>query len=419
MKGFAQRALVADVLDWVRDVTGCLAPERVPIHELPGRVLSEAAIAPIDVPSFDRSAMDGYALIASATEGASLYNPLSFAIAGQALPGSGFPGTVNGQTAVRIMTGAPIPAGADCVLPAEHATENDGRVEITLAIPLGKHIGRAAEDVASGQRVLPEGRLLRPQDVGLLASLGLPEFPVIRQPRVRLVVTGNELVAPGHERDASQIFESNSLMLSALVSRDGGLLEARAPVPPVRDDEDAIREVLARPGCDLILVSGGSSVGSEDYAPTVVAELGELLFHGVAIRPSSPTGIGLIGDTLVFLLPGNPVSCLCAYDMFAGEAVRRLGGRPSVWPYRETRGVLEERITSAIGRVDYCRVAVRGETQSRISPLALSGASILSSTTRADGFVLVPAELEGHAAGTEITVWLYDASAASSNFEAP
>jgi molybdopterin molybdotransferase len=160
-------------------------------------------------------------------------------------------------------------------------------------------------------------------------------------------------------------------------------------------------------------------VGSEDYAPTVVAELGELLFHGVAIRPSSPTGIGLIGDTLVFLLPGNPVSCLCAYDMFAGEAVRRLGGRPSVWPYRETRGVLEERITSAIGRVDYCRVAVRGETQSRISPLALSGASILSSTTRADGFVLVPAELEGHAAGTEITVWLYDASAASSNFEAP
>lgn len=417
MKGFARRALVDEVLGWVRNSAGCLASETVPVSELSGRILSHPVTSPIDVPSFDRSAMDGYALVAASTDGASLYNPLSFVIEGQSLPGHGFAGTVDERTAVRIMTGAPVPAGADCVLPAEHATESGECLEITHAVPPGKHIGRRGEDVQSGQCVMPEGRWLRPQDVALLGSLGLPDYPVVRRPRVRLVVTGDELVSPGQDRRSDQIFESNSLMLSALVGRDGGLLETSPPIVPVGDDRESIRQILGQPGSDIILVSGGSSVGTEDHAPTLVAELGELVFHGIAIRPSSPTGVGVIGDTLVFLLPGNPVSCLCAYDVFAGEAVRRLGGHAPLWPYRAIAGILGERIVSAIGRVDYCRVTIGRDSPPEIMPLALSGASILSSTTRADGFVMVPAEREGYAAGTKIKAWMYDASAAGTTPE--
>ena len=146
-------------------------------------------------------------------------------------------------------------------------------------------------------------------------------------------------------------------------------------------------------------------MGVEDYAPRLLEEAGELAIHGVAMRPSSPAGVGRIGDTLVFLLPGNPVSCLCAYDFFAGRAVRIFGGRTAGWPHRQINAVVARKIASDVGRVDYCRVRlVDGE----VEPIALSGASILSSTTRADGFVIVPAASEGYGAGTLVDVYLYD-----------
>src|SRR5262249_41662236 len=152
---------------------------------------------------------------------------------------------------------------------------------------------------------------------------------------------------------------------------------------------------------DVLLVSGGSSVGKEDQAPRVLAEQGELSAHGMALRPASPAGVGFLKGRPVFLLPGNPVSCLCAYDFFAGPAVRRLGGRPMDWPHRRSRLPLGRKIASAVGRVDYVRVLIR---DGQIEPLATSGASILSSTTRADGFVIVPRDSEGFAAGEEVHV---------------
>ena len=173
----------------------------------------------------------------------------------------------------------------------------------------------------------------------------------------------------------------------------------------VDDDRTAIAAVLAEPGADVILVSGGSSVGSEDYAPALVRELGELPIHGLAMRPSSPAGMGRVGDALVFLLPGNPVSCLCAYDFFAGRAIRQLAGRAGTWPYAVQRAPLRQKIVSVVGRTDYCRVERGGD---EFIPIAISGASILSSTTRADGFVIVPAASEGFAAGTSVNGFLYD-----------
>jgi molybdopterin molybdotransferase len=191
-------------------------------------------------------------------------------------------------------------------------------------------------------------------------------------------------------------------MLHGLVARDGALLESHQRTG---DDAARIRDAIAAAGADVVLVSGGSSVGTEDHAPRLLAELGELAIHGVAMRPSSPAGFGRIGNALVFLLPGNPVSCLCAYDFFAGRAIRLRGGLPAQWPYPLRRAVVGRKIASAVGRVDYCRVRLR---DGQIEPLALSGASVLSSTTRADGFVIVPAASEGYPAGAEIDVYLYD-----------
>ena len=406
MHGFTQRSEVGAALDWVDANAKALGAETVPLEHATGRILATDVVAPLDVPGFDRAAMDGYALSGAETAGATEYNPLSFAVLGQALPGQPFTGAMRPGAAVRIMTGAPVPPATDSVIPAEYAVESDGEIVVTRAVAPGQHVGHRGEDIRDGSPALAAGRRLRPQDLGLVASLGLAEVEVLRQPRVRILVTGNEIRAPGTPKDQYEIYDANSYMLRGLVARDGGVLEAQHRL---QDDRDRIRAALVEPGADVILVSGGSSVGSEDHAPQLIAEAGELAIHGVAMRPSSPAGIGRIGDpgsgVLVFLLPGNPVSCLCAYDFFAGRAIRLRGGRAAEWPHRTVRRNVARKIVSAIGRVDYVRVRL---ADGGIEPIALSGASILSSTTRADGFVIVPQESEGYGPGTEVTVYLYD-----------
>jgi molybdopterin molybdotransferase len=402
MRGFSRRAEVDAAWSWIDQHVQRLDAESVAIEHASGRVLAHDIVATVDVPSFDRAAMDGYAVRGDETTGAGDYNPLGFRVIGRALPGQPFDGTVQPGEAVRIMTGAPLPAGADAVIPAEYLRDTPQGIETSMAFGPGKHIGRVGEDIARGAAVLAAGRRLRPQDTGVLASLGLGAIDVIRQPRVRIVVTGNEVIAPGQPKGAHDIHDANSSMLHGLVARDGGVLQAHLRTG---DDPARIRAALTVNGADVVLVSGGSSVGTEDHAPRLLAEAGELAIHGVAMRPSSPAGFGRIGDTLVFLLPGNPVSCLCAYDFFAGRAIRLRGGRSPQWPYPLRRAVVGRKIASAIGRVDYCRVRLH---DGQLEPLALSGASVLSSTTRADGFVIVPADSEGCAAGSEVDVYLYD-----------
>jgi molybdopterin molybdotransferase len=402
MHGFRQRSEVSAVLDWIDQHATQLGAESVPLEQAYSRTLAADVIAPLDVPGFDRAAMDGFALRGAETAGASEYNPLEFRVLGQAMPGQPYAGELLPRAAVRIMTGAPVPDGVDAVVPAEFATEAAGQIVVTRPVAPGQHVGHRGEDLQAGSTALHVGRRLRPQDLGLVASLGLDHVTVVRQPRVRVLVTGNEVRAPGVPKGTYEVYDANSYMLRGLVTRDGGVLESHLRMG---DDPDAIRRALLAPGADVILVSGGSSVGREDYAPRLIAEVGELAIHGVAMRPSSPAGVGRIGETLVFLLPGNPVSCLCAYDFFAGRALRLLGGRSPDWPHRTLQAVVARKIVSAIGRVDYCRVRL---VDGRIEPIALSGASILSSTTRADGFVIVPPNCEGYGPEAEVTAYLYD-----------
>jgi molybdopterin molybdotransferase len=402
MRGFAERADVEQVERFVAEHATPLDAEPVALANAAGRVLTADVVSEVDVPGFARSAMDGYALRGEETFGASGYAPLEFALVGEAYPGRPFAGAVGPGQAVRIMTGAPVPDGADAVVMAEVCEEQGERVRVSDAVAPRKHIGAVGEDIRKGDRVLEPGRRLRPQDVGLLASIGVGRVHCVRRPRVRLVITGDELLPAGSRPTGPHIVDSNSPMLRALVERDGGCV---LPYEILPDRPERIRAALADPDTDLLLVSGGSSVGAEDHAPRLVAELGSLDFHGVSMRPSSPAGVGRIGERLVFLLPGNPVSCLCAYEFFAGPAIRARAGRSRTWPHRRARLPLARKIASAIGRTDYVRVAIE---QGRAVPIATSGASILSSTVRAAGCVIVPRALEGMPEGAEVEVLLYD-----------
>jgi len=404
MKGFGERVDVEKVEDFLADLSRPLCAETVDLLSCAGRVLAQDVDSVVDVPGFARAAMDGYAVRGEDTFGASVYDAIELELLGLSLPGAPFGGSLGPRQAVRIMTGAPVPEGADAVVMAEVCTEKGPRVEIREAVAPQKNVGAKGEDIRDGDRVLAADRRLRAQDAALLASIGCAEVSCVRKPRIRFVITGDELIPAGGRPDAAgaKIVDSNSVMLRALVARDGGSV---LPFEILPDERDVIRDAMAAPDADVVLVSGGSSVGQEDHAPGLLAELGSLDFHGVAMRPSSPTGIGHIGERFVFLLPGNPVSCLCAYDFFAGPTVRALGGRSRDWPHRRARLPLRRKISSAIGRTDYVRVEIE---DGRVTPLGTSGASILSSTVRASGFVIVPRECEGMAEGEEVLILLYD-----------
>jgi molybdopterin molybdotransferase len=294
MRGFQQRTEVDAVLALLAARITALTSEPVPLLEAAGRVLAESVVSAVDVPGFARSAMDGFAVCASDTVGATPTAPRALVLVGESLPARPFAGEVKPGQAVRITTGAPFPLGADAVLMAEFANlEADGLVLARAAVAPGKHVVRVGEDVAKGSAVLSAGRHLRPQDVGLLASIGAATVNAVRRPRVAILVTGNEVLPSGSAPDGFKIVDSNAPMLAALAARDGAIV---LPARYVPDDYPAVRDAIhaASADADVILSSGGTSVGTEDHAPRAAAELGELAVHGVALRPAGPMGVGFL-----------------------------------------------------------------------------------------------------------------------------
>lgn len=401
MRGFRERATVEAALEAALDGVVPLEGELVASARAVDRVLVDDVVSEVAIPPFRRAAMDGYAVRAEDTFGATPYDPITLPVVGSSMPGVGPDAPMGPGEALRIMTGAPVPDEADAVVKAEDAVAAGDTVEVRDAVAVARHVGRVGEDIDVGETVLPAERRLRAQDVGLLVSIGRVDVVVRRRPRVRIVVSGDELRAPGSQPGGFQIVDSNSVMLDALITRDGGCVE----VVRVPDEEAAMRAALSAGDVDVIVTSGAASVGAEDRVPLLVGEMGDLVVHGVAMRPSSPTGVGRIDGIPVLILPGNPVSSLVAYEFFAGPVVRRLGGRPTGWPHRTARLPLGERLVSQVGRVDYARVRV---TDGQVFPIAISGASRLSSLTEADGFVVVPRDLEGHPIGAEVEVGFFE-----------
>ncbi|WP_133718360.1 molybdopterin molybdotransferase MoeA [Methylocaldum gracile] len=393
MKTFTRYESVDEVLRWLDRQVSALPPESVAVSEACGRVLAESVQSPIDVPPFDRAAIDGYAVRGFETIGAGAYSPVMLKLDDTAV-------ALQPGTAARVAAGAPLPDGADTIVPFPLAEEAGGFVNIAAAVAPGEHIVRRGKDIACGSPLLPEGRLLRAQDLALLAACGSDRIIVVRRPRIRLVTTGDDLAVPEQPRSAHQHFEAGSSMLKVLTARDGGEVEAWMHVT-----DAAIGEALRTDEIDAVLIAGSSGEGWNDRAAEALETAGELAWHGIALEPGRSTGIGRIGSTLVFLLPGEPVACFCAYDLFAGLAIRRMGGRSTAWPYPARRVVLTRKISSELGSTDYCRVRL---TPNGAEPVAVGGNTRLSALAAADGFLLVPEDCEGYPPGAEVTVFLYD-----------
>jgi putative molybdopterin biosynthesis protein len=385
---------------------GVLEIEEIPLDEIAAsRVLAEPVWAKISSPHYHAAAMDGFAVRSASTDGAMPTNPVTLRY---------------DEQAVYIDTGDPLPGWADSVIPIENVEplddegklEEEGRhpyaIRIRAGIPPWSNVRPMGEDIVATQLVLPAGHILRPVDLGAIAACGHDSVRVARKPRVAIIPTGSELVPIGEKVQAGDIIEYNSLILATQVNGWGG--EAvRYPITP--DDEKAIGEQVASAAetNDLILLNAGSSAGSEDFSATVVAGLGELLVHGVAVRPGHPVIIGMIkGDPPVPILgvPGYPVSATLTGEIFVEPLLARwLGCKPL--ERRKVKANLTRKITSPPGDDDFVRVAV-GKIGERIlaAPLA-RGAGVITSLVRADGLALLPRGSQGASAGEEVEVHLY------------
>ena len=404
MRGFMERTDLEAALKMLLSSVGPLEAESVQLELALGRTLARDIISTEEVPSFDKSAMDGYALRGAETFGASPTDPVSFRVIGEVFPGDEGDLEVGSGEAVRIMTGGAFPKGADAVLMAEHTTDRGDMVLAHDSVVPGRNVARAGEDIQKGDRVLERGRVLRPQDLGVLASIRMVDLKVTRRPVVGIISTGNELVEPGSAEAGrrGRVVNSCRYMLEGLVTQTGG---AARWLGTQRDDREALRTALDAFDGDILLTTGATSAGKEDYLPGLLAELGELLVHGVNMRPASPLAFGRLGKALAVLLPGNPVAAMVGFDVFVRPALQlQLGQREKRWN-RRARGRLRRKLASALNRTDFVRVQLVGEGE--VEPLRSGGAGVLTSVTRADGFVIVPRDDEGFEAGTEVEVYLY------------
>jgi len=404
MRGFTERTDLESALETLRSCVAPLEEESVRLEQALGRTLARDIISAEDVPAFDKSAMDGYALRAAETFGASPTDPVSFKVTGEIFPGEVGDLEVGPGEAVRIMTGGAFPEGADAVLMAEHTTDRGDSVLVHGSVVPGRNLAKAGEDVRKGDRVLARGRVLQPQDLGVLASIRKVELKVTRRPVVGILSTGNELVEPDSPEAGrpGRVVDSCRYLLEGLVTRTGG---APRCLGMMADDREALRAALRAFDGDILLTIGATSVGKEDNLPGLLAELGELLVHGVNIRPASPVGFGRLGKALAVLLPGNPVAAMVGFDVFARPALQLQLGQREERSNRRVRGRLRRKLASALNRTDFVRVQLVGEGE--VEPLRSGGAGILTSVTRADGFVIVPRDDEGLEAGTEVEVYLF------------
>ncbi|MFH1833690.1 MAG: gephyrin-like molybdotransferase Glp [bacterium] len=371
------------------------------LTEALGAVLGQEIIAPHDVPPFDNSAMDGFAVRAADTVDASPESPSDLLVCETIPAGHVASHTVGAGEAAKIMTGAPMPRGADAVVQSESAVEKAGRVFIQEAVKPSKNVRRAGEDVRLGDEVLATGSVLGPAEIGLIASMGFPAVQVHRRPRVAVISTGSELVEVDQRLGPGQIHNSNSYSLRAQCQQLGIEASALGIAP---DDYEATRRLVERGlEYDVLLTSGGVSVGQFDFVKDVQDELGiERKLWGVAMKPGKPLAFGVRDGTLVFGLPGNPVSAMISFELFVRPALLRLMG------YRKTtrptyRATMTEDVAGADGRVSVVRVrAWREDGSWHASATGAQGSGILRSMVGANGLVLVPGGSQGVRAGAKV-----------------
>ena len=369
--------------------------EEIPLKEALGRVLAEDVASPIDSPPFDRSAVDGYALRAEDTFPAREYSPVELKVIDEIVAGEESKARVEPGTAVKLMTGAKLPEGANAVLMQEMAEREGDIIRVLRPVAPGQNVAFKGEDVKKGEIILGKGQVLRPQDLALLKSIGFKTVKVRRKPRVGIIVTGDELIEEFDEEalKSGKILESNSVMLESLVRQYFGEPVFYGVFP---DDEEAIRGAIerARKENDLVVVTGGSSFGDRDYAHKFV----KLMFHGTTIKPGRPIGYG----ERVFIMSGYPVAVFAQFHLYVKHALAKLVGARN-YEVR-VKATLTERIPSQLGRHEFVKVWYeKGEAR----PIKKKGSGIISSLVESNGYIEIPEDSEGYREGEEVEVVLY------------
>ncbi len=379
--------------------------EEVSLKDLAGRVLAEDVVSPIDVPNFNRSAMDGYAVLSSDVVSASMDNPVRLKLVGRSTTSQPFKGELHPGEAVRIDTGAIMPDNADAVVMVEYASESGGYVDIFKNVGKYDNVSLKGEDIKEGEIVAPKGRLITPHDLMALASLNLSKFKVFRKVRIGIAAFGSELVdsdsAPeGKIREVNRVFFSRALEDYPVEIRDYGILE---------DDVELIRDFLMKSSMenDLTVSFGGTSLGQGDLVRDAVERVGDIIIHGVALQPSKPVLLSLVNDKPYIGLPGYPVAVAISTDVFVYPVVKRLAGIHGVYIPRVVRGRLTRRVPSKVGLKHYVRVKIKVRDEIYVEPVYASGAGITSSLSMADGYLVIDEGKEGYEEGEEVDVMLF------------
>lgn len=386
--------------------------ESVPVHEACGRILARPLTSPVDLPHFHRTNMDGYAVRAQDTFGASASLPAYLTLVGAVEMGKQVKHRLKKGETMRIATGGMLPPGADGMVMVEYTEEmGDGTVEILRSVSPWENILRVGEDIRKKKPIFPAGRLLRAQDIGALTGVGITRVAVHKRPTVALISTGDEIVSPERTPRPGQIRNVNQYSLRAMIAECGGTVH---DLGVVKDDARAFTHAMqtALEHADAVMVSGGSSVGIKDMALEVMCSFprSELFFHGISIAPGKPTIFARVAGKPVMGLPGHPVSALVVFALFGAPLVRMLGGESAdaaFVPQRTTRARLGQNIASAPGREDYVRVALSaGDNPPLAHPLPGKSGAIFS-LVQADGMVCIPHNEEGREAGEDVDVILF------------
>jgi len=395
----AQRAFIAAVTHTPSEVF-------VPTPQAVGLYAARDVASPVDVPPFDRAAFDGYAVRSIDTLGASRSNPIMLRVVGKALPGAEFGGAVGRGEAVEIATGAPLPAGADAVVPYEEATRRGDHIEVYKPVPQFYYVSRRGEDIAAGEVVLKRGRKIKPWDIGVLASIGIKEVPVYKV-TAGLISTGNELVELDEAPPPpAKIINSTRHVITALL-RDFGVEVHYLGIVP--DDEEAIYRAVsdAVRRFDIVITTGGVSVGEPDHVVRAVARLSpEVLIHGIAARPGRPNSAAAVRGKPIVMLSGFPVASIVGFEVFAKPAILKMVGAKEE-PLPVVKAVLTRRVTTPINVRSFVRVRVyRRDGKLYAEPLAVTGSGILSTLTKGNGLLIIPENREGYDEGDEVEVIL-------------
>jgi molybdenum cofactor synthesis domain-containing protein len=355
----------------------------------------------IDVPPFSRSAMDGYAVIASDTATASCTTPVGLRLLDRIYTGHMSTAAITHGACSEIATGAPLPDGADAVVMVEETAKGaDERIQILVPASAGQNIGKRGADIRSGDCVVSAGDLVTASRAGALAAIGRTHIDVFAKPRVAILSTGNEVVEPGQALGPGQIYDVNRFTLGAIVSAHGGIPE---PHHAAQDTVEALTAALdACAEADLVVFSGGSSVGERDLIVDAIASRGEMIFHGIAVKPGKPTAFALVNGTPFFGMPGNPTSCLSNAYILLVPYLRAMARLPAHTP-RTTRVQLGRRIVSAAGRHQFYTVRLQ---DGRAVP-AFKGSGDITSLSKADGYIEIPADRSTVDEGEEVEVTLF------------